>query len=490
MEFFSELLQVSAVQWLRTGMAIALVLLIVFAGEAIYRFLPHGERFSRKFVHIGAGIAVAFLPYFGLNQVLTVSIGVFFTVANFVAIQLGLFQGIHNKKDTYGTVFFPIAFTFLCYYSWSEVWLITIPLIIMAVGDGIASLVGENVANKRILHPDIPGKTWQGSGAMFGIALATFAFYYLFVSATPIDLYLLLALPAGALLVTLSETVAWKGSDNISVPFFAWLVMRLIGTGMADMITFTLVLMLLFAWLTWRLRVLSTDGAIAVVLLGFFLLTIGGLGWIVPIVTFFVLSSALSKLPRRGREIKAAEKGARRDASQVAANGGLPFLLLLGQWLTGHHLFYDLHIIALAGATADTWATEIGSRYGAQRPLHLRLWRRVPAGTSGAVSLFGLLGSAAGGTVIGLVAMPWFALPWYFATLAGLVIAKIDSLLGAFVQRQYVCPKCGELVELPFHCASAIDDTHQNRFGWYLLDNNWINFLSMSSGMFIAAMLM
>jgi phytol kinase len=319
MEFFSELLQVSAVQWLRTGMAIALVLLIVFAGEAIYRFLPHGERFSRKFVHIGAGIAVAFLPYFGLNQVLTVSIGVFFTVANFVAIQLGLFQGIHNKKDTYGTVFFPIAFTFLCYYSWSEVWLITIPLIIMAVGDGIASLVGENVANKRILHPDIPGKTWQGSGAMFGIALATFAFYYLFVSATPIDLYLLLALPAGALLVTLSETVAWKGSDNISVPFFAWLVMRLIGTGMADMITFTLVLMLLFAWLTWRLRVLSTDGAIAVVLLGFFLLTIGGLGWIVPIVTFFVLSSALSKLPRRGREIKAGRKG--RPARRQSGSG-------------------------------------------------------------------------------------------------------------------------------------------------------------------------
>jgi uncharacterized protein (TIGR00297 family) len=87
---------------------------------------------------------------------------------------------------------------------------------------------------------------------------------------------------------------------------------------------------------------------------------------------------------------------------------------------------------ALAAATADTWATEIGS-WSPHPPRLITTWKPVPAGTDGGVTLLGTAGGMGGALFLGgctaLLFSPALAVVW-----AGLVGLLVDSLLGATVQ--------------------------------------------------------
>lgn len=473
--------------WIKAILAITSIMVFVGLGELIFKFVKDGKRYSRKFVHIFVGITIAFLPFYMPSQQVTVIIGSFFIVANFAAFQLNIFKGMHHKRESLGTIFFPIIFTFLCLVSWSQPWLIVFPVLAMAIGDGMASLVGENVRNPRQLFSEIKGKSVQGSSTVFLTVIALLSIYSFVIMGEFPTTLLILAIVVGGVVATIAEIVAWSGSDNITLPLFTWVVLRFIEAGQLEIIIYTFILVLAIAILSIKIRFLSQDGGLALILLGFFMFTIGGIPWTIPIISFFIASSMLSKLPlSEERKIKKAEKGSRRDATQVFANGLIPAILLLVFWLTKNHMFYDLHIIALTGATADTWATEIGGRFGNPHPFHLRLFRKVPAGTSGAVSILGFLGSFAGGAFIGLVASSWTDLGWLIGGFSGILISVFDSVLGAYLQKQYVCPECGELLEKPFHCNNLIDDKAKNLYGWQLLNNNKVNMLSIGLGCVLA----
>lgn len=211
----------------------------------------------------------------------------------------------------------------------------------------------------------------------------------------------------------------------------------------------------------------------------------GGLGWAILLVVFFVSSSALSFVksndPRKKRASETFDKGGRRDAMQVVANGGVAALAALGAGIardTGDllrqsqfettTLFFAAFVGAIAAATADTWATEIGvlSRNG---PRLITTWRRVQAGTSGAVTAHGSSAAALGAGVIGLAAailcladyesllmtfsfVSIAAGPLLLGAVAGGMTGMLaDSVLGATVQAQYHCPTCNKPTESRVH---------------------------------------
>jgi uncharacterized protein (TIGR00297 family) len=159
-------------------------------------------------------------------------------------------------------------------------------------------------------------------------------------------------------------------------------------------------------WLTRR-------GVLAALAVG--LSTVWGFGWrgLTLLLAFFISSNLLSKK-------------ATRNARQVIANGGVAALAALAgnwTWFAG----------ALAAATADTWATEIGSHSPTQ-PRLITTAARVPAGTDGGMTLLGTAGGVAGA---GLIA----GLAWLFGqpgalgiVIAGVVGMLADSVLGATVQ--------------------------------------------------------
>lgn len=221
----------------------------------------------------------------------------------------------------------------------------------------------------------------------------------------------------------------------------------------------------------WR-KSLSGSGFIAAVLLGTCMYALGSAVWFGTLIAFFLSSTLLSKWKKKAKEAAESgyEKTGRRDAGQVAANGGLALLLCAGNALAPHPLWWFAFLGVLAAVNADTWATEIGG-LSKSAPRSILSGRRVAPGTSGGVSGLGLAASMAGGLFIGLaawllllavpgqaepsgIASAWLRLPaWLGIGLFGGTVGSLaDSLLGASVQQMFRCGVCGRDIETAVHC--------------------------------------
>jgi uncharacterized protein (TIGR00297 family) len=180
-----------------------------------------------------------------------------------------------------------------------------------------------------------------------------------------------------------------------------------------------------------------------------------------PLLALFLLTFSATKFGRRKKEqLGVAEDKRGRKAAQVAANlgvAGLGAAAALSLALRGP-LCAVVVTAALAEATADTLASELGEVLGGA-PRLLTSFGRVAPGTDGAVSVAGTLAGAGGAVVVVLTAVftlrlsPGSALCAGLAAIAGLFV---DSLLGATAERR----------------------------GW--LNNDGVNFLSTLSAAAIA----
>jgi uncharacterized protein (TIGR00297 family) len=243
------------------------------------------------------------------------------------------------------------------------------------------------------------------------------------------------------------------------------------------------------------LRLLTFSGALAAFAVGFFIFGLGGLPFAVPLLVFFLSSSVLSMVGRRRKEaLGITAKGARRDGIQVLANGVVPAALAIRYATTPDtRATLLLFLASLAAVNADTWATEIGSLFP-WRPRLLSTFKQVPHGTSGAVSLFGTLGAAAGAGVIawaGLLAWPGrtTALLWkpdsaelLTVAWAGFMAAYLDSLLGATLQARYKCEKCGVSTDRSEHCETRAKLTG----GFRAVTNDAVNLITSVGGVLFA----
>lgn len=188
-----------------------------------------------------------------------------------------------------------------------------------------------------------------------------------------------------------------------------------------------------------RFRWLTPSGQLAAAIVGLAVLLGSGTIGVLLLFVFFLSSSVLSRLGAE-RKSRAGEPGG-RSAMQVLANGGLAAgfsLSALAGWDPAGH--YAL-VGAVAAATADTWATEVGS--AGRWPTWSVIGRgRVAAGDSGGVSIPGTLAAIAGASVIGAVAAldaasgsdagGWVRL----GVLAGTAGMLADSLLGATLEER------------------------------------------------------
>lgn len=259
----------------------------------------------------------------------------------------------------------------------------------------------------------------------------------------------------------------------------------------ADVIVASIGVGVVFAGFAYALRALTPLGAMTGGGLAACLVGLGGWEWIVPGVTFFVLSSALSKVGTRRKERIAhrIEKGNVRDAQQVLANGGVAWILLLvwGLDATGDSaslMLYAGGCGAFAAAAADTWATEIGT-LSQETPRSIVTGRKVPTGTSGAVSWTGTIGGLCGaGSVATSVALvvstSETALLAVAITASGGIGMLADSLAGATIQARYRDPKTGVLTERP-----PQDDVRPSR-GWKRVNNDVVNWIGTGTGAVVA----
>jgi uncharacterized protein (TIGR00297 family) len=211
---------------------------------------------------------------------------------------------------------------------------------------------------------------------------------------------------------------------------------------------------------------LTPGGVAAAVLVG--AAVIGGLGWggLVPLFSFLLTGSVLSRL--------AGGESPARNARQVAANGAAAALAaVLGSWpaMAG----------AIAAATADTWATEIGA-LSRRPPRLITTGAVVAAGRSGGITALGSAGGLGGALVIAAIsALAAPSLRWHgiwIAAGAGVLGMLVDSLVGATLQARWRCPGCGAEMERPGECHGT--RTLVRGLRW--LDNDAVNLVGSLCG--------
>jgi uncharacterized protein (TIGR00297 family) len=243
----------------------------------------------------------------------------------------------------------------------------------------------------------------------------------------------------------------------------------------------------------YRFKLLTSDGASASFLLGAIIFGTGGIGFALPLLFFFFSSSLLSRY-KSGMKSKYKdifEKSGARDKNQVLANGVIAGILSFIYFLFPASSVYCAYLACLATVNADTWGTEIGILSRAE-PMSLRTFRKVPPGSSGGVSLIGTVSSLSGsfflvlsGFLPGISPVPFKLELFLIIVMAGFLGSFIDSLLGAFLQAQYLCPICNKSTERKTHC--NFDTKRVSGISW--LNNDLVNFLSSISGIILFLLL-
>jgi uncharacterized protein (TIGR00297 family) len=235
----------------------------------------------------------------------------------------------------------------------------------------------------------------------------------------------------------------------------------------------------------YRERSLSSDGAIAAVVVGVAVYFGFGLKGLFLLGLFFATSSFWSKYKSSAKkeiEEKLA-KGATRDWCQVLANGGSAALLSIIYFFQQDMIWLIGFIVCLASSNSDTWASEIGT-LSKRKPVYIRTFKPIEKGTSGAISLLGTAAALFGSMLIASAGAWLFHLGishFFIIFLFGFLGNVIDTLFGAYYQQVYICNECGIETEKKVHCQTSA----RRIKGYHLVDNDMVNFLSG----FIAALL-
>jgi uncharacterized protein (TIGR00297 family) len=188
------------------------------------------------------------------------------------------------------------------------------------------------------------------------------------------------------------------------------------------------------------------------------------------LLTFFATSSALSHLPSEGRR-----QAPRRTARQVLANGGVATTAWGTGLLSSPGQWDGLAAGSLAAAAADTWATEIGQRFGGD-PRLITSGQPVHSGESGGITVLGTIAAMCGALVVALSYSGPRAATAIMS--AGVIGALADSVLGASVQARYACRVCGAQSEHVQHCGRSGDLIS----GYAWITNDTVNALATLLG--------
>jgi len=225
-------------------------------------------------------------------------------------------------------------------------------------------------------------------------------------------------------------------------------------------------------------RSLSMSGAIAAVITGIAVYFGQGFAGLFLLGVFFVTSSSWSKFKRseKSEMEERLAKGSIRDWRQVAANGGAAALFSILYYFFPNIVWLIGFAVSIASSNSDTWASEIGS-LSKRKPIYIRTFKPIEKGTSGAISLLGTMAAVLGSSLIAVCAVIVFHLDFFYFLmifLFGFFGNLLDTLIGAFYQKVYVCQKCGIETEKSVHCRSAAIRIK----GIPLVDNDMVNFVS------------
>lgn len=199
------------------------------SAELLYHKFKVSAEITRKYVHIATGLLTLLFPILIENHWLVLALCGSFLLILQLSLRFNKLPSINGvTRVSKGSVLYPVV-VYGCYLVYSHYHTLTlfyIPILVLAISDPVAALVGKT-------WPKMPFTTFGHqktvSGSL-GFLLTAFAISFLvffFDNSYSVQYPLLLA---GSIAIgsTLAEAISHKGYDNLTIPGSVLLVLLLI----------------------------------------------------------------------------------------------------------------------------------------------------------------------------------------------------------------------------------------------------------------------
>ena len=191
---------------------IIIILLIAFLCK---RYFPKKEELSRKIIHIGTGPVILLAWLFNIPQNIAFLSAFFITIGLGINYKYRLLPAIEDiERKSFGTIAYGISITILLLLFWPRyASSISIGILSMAFGDGLAGLIGQSINSPKWV---VLGQTKSIAGTltMSSVVAITTSTISLInhLNIQPLEIIVI------SLVATFLEQISPWGIDNITVP--------------------------------------------------------------------------------------------------------------------------------------------------------------------------------------------------------------------------------------------------------------------------------
>ena len=191
------------------------IIILLLIAYLCKRFFPKKEELSRKIIHIGTGPVILLAWLFDIPKNIAFLTALLITIALGVNYQYRLLPAIEDiDRKSFGTVAYGISITLLLLMFWPRyASSISIGILSMAFGDGLAGLLGRSISSPKW---SILGQTKSIIGTLtMGIVVAITTSTISSLSnlgIQPLEIVVI------SLIATFLEQISPWGIDNLTVP--------------------------------------------------------------------------------------------------------------------------------------------------------------------------------------------------------------------------------------------------------------------------------
>lgn len=214
---------------------------------------------------------------------------------------------------------------------------------------------------------------------------------------------------------------------------------------------------------------MTYSGLLAAWLMGIVITFCGGIYPFIALALTFLLTVLSDDVKDRD------EKDGPRTIYQMISNVLTCTLCAVLYYYKRNDMFIVMYYAVLGGSLADTLASSIGrlSKGSNFDPLTFKKMRK---GESGAISTLGIAASIIGGMIIG--GIHYYSGGWAYEYIIIIIMSTlgsyVDSVMGAYLQGKYKCPKCKKDVEVDRHCGRKAKLVN----GYAFMTNDTVNLIS------------
>lgn len=202
------------------------IALVLLSSEILWRKeIIQGER-ARKFIHILAGVWMAFWPFYIPFDGIFV-LGCMALTLVIYSRNTKVFHAIYAvKRKTYGDILYALAII-LCSYWGVENWVFTVSILTLALADGGAAVAGKLWGSSniyRVFGNKQLTKSIAGTASFIVLSIVCVLVGYVLGGNAVMQDYILLSFVFVPIVSAAVENIMPYGFDNLAIPVFITLI--------------------------------------------------------------------------------------------------------------------------------------------------------------------------------------------------------------------------------------------------------------------------